>query len=176
MSNSQENTTGHPASAATGEVRLRDVTDDDLPTFFDQQLDPDANHMAAFTSKDPSDEDAFTAHWKRIRGDDTITLKSVLVGEAVAGYIASFERSGDREVSYWFGRAYWGTGVATGALRQFLANVSARPLYARVAKDNAASIRVLEKCGFAVSGDDKGFANARGAKVEEFILKLPVRD
>jgi hypothetical protein len=31
---------------------------------------------------------------------------------------------------------------------------------------------VLEKCGFTLFGEDKGFANARGAEVEEFILKL----
>ena len=45
-------------------------------------------------------------------------------------------------------------------------------LYACVAKDNSASIRVLEKCGFTISGEDKGFSNARGEEVEEFILKL----
>ena len=157
----------------TPEVRLRDVADDDLPTFFDQQLDSDANHMAAFTSKDPTDKDAFSVHWKKIRGDDTITLKTVLLGEVVAGYIASFERFGDREVSYWFGRTFWGKGVATRSLLEFLGHVATRPLYARVAKDNVASIRVLEKCGFTVSGDDKGFANARGVEVEELIMELP---
>jgi len=40
-------------------IALRDVMMSDLPIFFDQQLDPDANHMAAFTAKDPSDKDAF---------------------------------------------------------------------------------------------------------------------
>ena len=29
---------------------LRDVVEDDLPLFFDYQLDPGANHMAAFTA------------------------------------------------------------------------------------------------------------------------------
>lgn len=47
-----------------------------------------------------------------------------------------------------------------------------RPLYARAVKDNIASIRVLEKCGFVLSGEDKGFSNARSKEVEEFILKL----
>jgi hypothetical protein len=31
---------------------------------------------------------------------------------------------------------------------------------------------VLEKCGFAICGEDQGFANARGVEVEEFILVL----
>ncbi len=53
----------------TDEIILRDVVDSDLPIFFEQQLDADANYMAAFTAKDPADRDAFMAHWARIRGD-----------------------------------------------------------------------------------------------------------
>ena len=49
-------------------VILREVSEQDLPIFFEQQLDPAANYMAAFTSKDPSDNVAFTAHWNKIIG------------------------------------------------------------------------------------------------------------
>jgi hypothetical protein len=31
---------------------------------------------------------------------------------------------------------------------------------------------VLEKRGFAVIGEERGFANARGAEVEELLLEL----
>lgn len=44
-------------------VRLREVKKSDLPIFFEQQLDPAANYMAAFTSNDPSDKTAFLTHW-----------------------------------------------------------------------------------------------------------------
>lgn len=54
----------------------------------------------------------------------------------------------------------------------FLDCVEIRPLYARAAKDNIPSIRVLEKCGFKIISEDQGFSNARGTDVEEFILKL----
>jgi RimJ/RimL family protein N-acetyltransferase len=135
-------------------------------------LDSVANHMAAFTAKDPTDREAFTAHWTRVLGDDTITKKTVLVRGQVAGHVVSFERFGKPEVSYWIGRDHWGKGIATAALSALLDLVTERPLYARVAKDNVASLRVLEKCGFAICGDDKGFANARGVEVEEFILRL----
>ena len=57
------------------------------------------------------------------------------------------------------------------ALTALLRSVRTRPLYARAAKDNIASIRVLEKCGFTVSGEDRGFANARDAEVDEFIFR-----
>jgi hypothetical protein len=56
-------------------VQLRDVTEDDLPLFFEQQLDPTANYMAAFTGKDPTDREAFMAHWARILGDEGILIK-----------------------------------------------------------------------------------------------------
>ena len=36
-------------------VQLCDVSFDDLQTFFEMQLDPIANRMAAFTAKNPSD-------------------------------------------------------------------------------------------------------------------------
>lgn len=156
----------------TSDLLLRDVIEDDLPIFFEQQLDADANYMAAFTSRNPADRDAFTSHWSKILGDRTTTNKTILFAGRVVGHIASFERLGKPEVTYWLGKEYWGKGLATKALTEFLSHVKERPVYARAAKDNAASIRVLEKCGFKISGEDKGFAHARVKEVEEFILEL----
>ncbi len=153
----------------TIDVLLRDVTEDDLPIFFEHQLDPDATHMAAFPARD---RDAFMAHWTKILGDETITKKTILFDGQVAGNIVSFEQAGEPLVGYWIGKEYWGQGVATKALSQFLGHVKTRPLYARAAKHNIASIRVLEKCGFTISGHDKVSANAEGDEIEEVILKL----
>jgi RimJ/RimL family protein N-acetyltransferase len=47
-----------------------------------------------------------------------------------------------------------------------------RPLYGRTAFDNVGSQKVLEKCGFVRTGQDKGFANARQAEIEEYIYRL----
>jgi RimJ/RimL family protein N-acetyltransferase len=159
------------------DVLLRDVTEGDLPTFFEQQLDPAANHMAAFTAEDPADRAAFTAKWTKILADDCITKKTILFDGQVAGSVSSFVApwSGMLEVTYWIGRAFWGKGIATKALSMLLGSLKTRPLYARAAKDNIASIRVLEKCGFTISGYDKGFANARGGEIEEVILELKAK-
>ena len=166
--------TRHEPDPMTKGVLLRDVIGSDLPIFFDQQLDPDANYMAAFTARDPTDRDAFTEHWTKILGDETITIQTILFNDHVAGFVASYkdEEFGKLEVTYWIGKQYWGQGVATGALSEFLGQVQVRPMYARVVKDNVASLRVLEKCGFTICGADKGFADARGEEVEEFILRL----
>lgn len=151
---------------------LRNVIDSDLQIFFEQQLDPDANQMAAFTSKDPADREAFDTKWEKIQADKTITIRTILFNDDVAGHVVSHSWFGDPEVSYWIGKEYWGKGIATESLLQFLAELNQRPLFARVAKDNIGSMRVLEKCGFTVSGTDKGFANARGEDVEEIIYKI----
>jgi RimJ/RimL family protein N-acetyltransferase len=155
----------------TSDVLLRDVTEADLPIFFEQQLDPAANHMAAFTAKDPADR---AAKWTKILDDDSITKRTILFGGRVAGSVSAFVApwSGQLEVTYWLGREYWGRGIATKALTEFLGHLKARPVYARAAKDNIASIRVLAKCGFTIFGRDKGFANARGEEVEEVVLRL----
>lgn len=160
----------------TGEIVLRDVIADDLPVFFAQQLDADANRMAAFTAKDPADRAAFMAHWATIRGDDSVTIKTIVVAGRVAGHVLRFDEAGHPEVSYWLGKDYWGRGIATTAFTAFLGQIRARPLYARAAKDNRASLRVLQKCGFTIIAEDKGFANARGAEVEEYTLMLDIDD
>lgn len=165
--------TGQGPAAPRCDVVLRDVTDGDVEVFYAQQLDPVANHMAAFTRKDPSDREAFMAHWKRILSDRTVILKTVLLEGRVAGYVGKHEeKPGRQEVTYWIGREYWGRGVATRALSAFLDELKARPVYARVARDNVASMRVLEKRGFRILGYETSFANARGREIEEATLVL----
>jgi RimJ/RimL family protein N-acetyltransferase len=158
----------------TTDVLLRDVTEGDLPIFFEQQRDPAANRMAAFTAKDPEDRAAFMAKWAKILADDSITNRTILFGGQVAGNICAFVApwSGKLEVSYWIGREFWGKGIATKALAALLSTVKTRPLYSHAARDNIASVRVLEKCGFMIVGYERGFANARGEEVEEVVLEL----
>jgi len=88
------------------------------------------------------------------------------------GHVLRFDAAGHPEVSYWLGKDYWGQGIATRALAAFLCHVRERPLYARAARDNRASLRVLHKCGFTITGEDKGFSNACGVEIEEYILTL----
>ncbi|MGI8469749.1 MAG: GNAT family N-acetyltransferase, partial [Pyrinomonadaceae bacterium] len=86
--------------------------------------------------------------------------------------IAKFEMEGDTEITYWIDRNFWGKGIATTALKNFLTIENTRPVFGRVAFDNLGSQKVLEKCGFVKIGTDKGFANARQTEIEEFIYKL----
>ncbi len=153
------------------DVELREVHDSDLPVFYRQLNDPEALRMAAFTPKDPADRDAFDAHWKRVRSSPDV-LRTILTDGDVVGSAAVYGEPGEREVTYWVDRAYWGRGVATAALRGLLAEVPERPLYARAAADNEGSLRVLRKCGFRVTAQVTGFANARGEEIDEVVLHL----
>jgi RimJ/RimL family protein N-acetyltransferase len=152
---------------------LREVEDGDLDVLFEHWTDREAIRMAAFTSPDPDDRGAFDARWARLRRDQNTTNKVVETEGRVVGHIASFDLDGEREVTYWIGRQDWGKGIATRALHEFLAMIErSRPLYARAASDNVASIRVLEKCGFTCVGDARGFAHGRGEEIDEVILRL----
>jgi len=157
----------HPSITTTGNIQLRYVIETDLPVFFEQQLDPLANEMAAFPARD---HEHFVAHWKKIMGDRSVILKTILYDGQIAGNLVSWEQSSQREVGYWLGRDYWGKGVATKALSMFLEQVKIRPLVAHVARHNLASFRVLEKCGFKVSGEDRVEEDTK--VIEEYILKL----
>ena len=153
-------------------VVLRDVDDSDLPIIFEHQKDPEASRMAAFLPRDPSDLDAFLTHWRRILSDPAKITKAILWNGQLAGTVGSFLGDGKPQITYWIGKEFWGNGIATQALTEFLRIVNNRPLYASTANDNVASIRVLEKCGFAMRGTAKAFAKTRGAEIDEVFFEL----
>jgi RimJ/RimL family protein N-acetyltransferase len=152
----------------TNDTSLRAVEESDLPIFFEQQRDPEATRIAAFAARD---HDAFMAHCHKIMAETKTIVRTITFRGDVAGNIVCWEQDGECKVGYWLGRNYWGKGIASAALSQFLDLVTVRPLYARVAKHNIASLRVLKKCGFTIAGEET-FTWGDGGKCEEFILML----
>ena len=82
-----------------------------------------------------------------------------------------FKKS-ETSVTYWIDRKFWGNGIASKGLKEFLKIETIRPIFGRVAVDNFGSQKVLEKGGFIKIGSGKGFANARQTEIEEYIYKL----
>jgi [ribosomal protein S5]-alanine N-acetyltransferase len=158
----------------TANITLTKTKKEDLNAFFQFQLDSEANYLAAFTSKDPNDKLAFLEKYTKHLNDPSIHMRTIKVNNEIAGSIAQFVREGDAEITYWIDKKFWGKGVATTALQKFMAVETTRPLFGRVAFDNFGSQKVLEKAGFVKVGSDKGFANARQAKIEEYIYKLSI--
>ena len=151
------------------DVRLREVVDADLPTFFRHQLDPDANRMCV---SHPRDEATFHAHWAKVLADPTVVCKAILADGELVGRIGCFQMDGLDAVGYWIGQEFWGRGIATRALALLLEEVPLRPLHARAAKSNVASIRVLERCGFAVTGYRMSLPDDLFPECEEALLVL----
>lgn len=157
---------GRTPGSMRPDVRLRNVTTADPPILFEQQLDPEANAMAAFP---PRKRDALMEHWTRIISAGGVAARVILLGDAVAGYVVTWEQDGRQLVGYWIGRGYWGRGIATRALFEFLDLIGTRPLYAYVAQHNAASIRVLTKCDFSPSS---AAAPAADLHLDELVFVL----
>ena len=136
-------------------------------SFFEHQRDADALRMAAMPGRD---HDAFHAHWQtKVLGDPAVIVRTVLCDGEVAGTINSFVASERRQVGYFFGKAFWGKGIATSALREFLEVDASRPLFAFVAKENLGSVRVLEKNGFTIVEE---VVDRWGDGVTELLLTL----
>jgi RimJ/RimL family protein N-acetyltransferase len=153
-------------------IALRNLVDGDLDALFDWERDPRAVQMAAFTRADPLDRGEFDAHYERVRSDPANTLLAIEDDGELVGTVASFTMEGERNVSYWIAPSRWGQGVASRALRAFLAMEPTRPLYGRVAEHNAASAKVLARAGFVQVGSEVSFAPGVGAELVEHIYRL----
>ncbi|WON93550.1 GNAT family N-acetyltransferase [Sphingobacterium sp. Lzh-3] len=154
------------------QLTLRPTVFADLETHYEFQLDEQANHLAAFTSTSSSDKKTYIEKYGKFLTEPSINNQTILVDGTIAGTIAKFVIEGDAEITYWIDRKFWGQGVATKALKNFLTLETNRPIYGRVAFDNFGSQKVLEHCGFVKVGTDRGYANARQAEIEEFIYRL----
>jgi len=154
------------------DITLRRTEIVDLEYFFQFQLDKEAGYLAAFTPKDPTDKTVYLEKYTKLLNDPTVNMQTIFVGEIIAGSVSKFEMEGEAEITYWIDRNFWGQGIATKALNDFLAIETTRPIFGRVAFDNFGSQKVLEKCGFVKIGTDSGFANARQTEIEEYIYKL----
>lgn len=149
-------------------IILRPVIASDLPIIFAQMSDPESSAMAAVPSRN---REEFDAHWAKIMSNNDIILRTIEVDSQVAGHLVSFLIDEERQVGYWLGKEFWGKGIASESLKQFLGMIKTRPLFGRVAKHNGVSRRVLEKCGFKFHGEEK-YLNRDHKEVEGFILKL----
>lgn len=156
----------------TVQIHLRQIVESDLEVFFEHQRDKEANYLVGFGAKNPDDKAAFMEKWKNILLSKAVVSRTIVMEGEVVGYVLTYELEGQVQLAYWIGREYWGKGITTQAVRQFLAQMRKRPIYGRVAFDHIASRKVMEKCGFKRVGKERGYANARGQEIEEWVLRL----
>ncbi|WP_244493651.1 GNAT family N-acetyltransferase [Aureimonas sp. AU4] len=90
--------------------------------------------------------------------DDWVRAVDRLEDGALVGIVSlrSLERRGQLEIGYWIGRPFWNRGYATQAAQTVIdhafAGLEAEVVEARCRAVNAASRRVIAKCGFGYSG------------------------
>ncbi len=149
---------------------LRPLHPGDLLTLYELQIDPESNQMAGTK---PRTREAFFAVWERVLLDPNINSRVIEVGGAIVGSVSCFQAEGRDCVGYWIARSHWGRGIASRALPMFLADERRRPLHATAARANAASHRVLEKCGFRCVGFRMGEETDRflAREIADFVLE-----
>ncbi len=91
-------------------------------------------------------------------------------GGTVIGAVGYMNAGDDvYEIGYWVGEPWWGQGYATETVRRlirfFLEELGAHRLTSGHFLDNPASGRVLEKCGFAYTGEEEQWCEARRGQV-----------
>ncbi|HEX8876383.1 MAG TPA: GNAT family N-acetyltransferase [Phycisphaerales bacterium] len=155
-------------------VTLRDVQPADLDTLFDWQSDPES---CAQSFVKPRSRAAFDEIWRTLFASlaDPSTgmrAKLILADNTPCGSIGSFIAQNQLCVGYQVARPFWKQGIATRALAAFLTCVPNRPLHARAAARNTASIKVLLKNGFRITGTKWGDETDRYIACEEIIFIL----
>jgi ribosomal-protein-alanine N-acetyltransferase len=106
--------------------------------------------------------------------------KAIICNDKLVGAI-SVELKDDifkynAELGYWVTPDFWGKGIATKAIELMIeltfAQLKINRLYAEVFSNNAASIRILEKCNFVKEGILKNAIFKNGQFLDCYIFAL----
>ncbi len=104
--------------------------------------------------------------------DYALLHRGELIG-AMGARPGKAERAGTAEIGYWLAVPYWGQGHATAALSRYIDHLfrqrGVRRLWAATLDKNAASTRVLTKCGFSLEGRARGHL-MKGEVVHDELL------
>ena len=153
----------------TPAIHLRPTTPGDLPALFEIQTDTQGNAMAGTK---PRTREVFFAAWDRIFVDPGVNGRVIELDGEIVGSIARFQGDGHDCIGYWIAQPHWGKGIASLALKMFLAQEPRRPLHATTASTNASSRHILEKCGFRCIGLRMGEETDRylAREIADFVL------
>lgn len=139
--------------------------------------------IARFTASVPANP---TREWakKRIeranQPDNFKRMEFKFMADGCCKGLVSFFRNddGNLEIGYAIGQEYRGGGLAQKALRLVIREVClcgySGTIYANCAKDNPASVHILEKTGFVRAGSGRYHSNGRGEGVDCWTYVLDV--
>lgn len=156
-------------------VILRPTLQVDVAALFEIQLDPAGCELAGVM---PRDLATFEGRWSEILDQDRngtspsarITPRVIIADGLLVGSINIVPEGGAHWLGYWIAREHWGRGIATRAIALMTEEFTPRPLHARVAAHNTASLRALASNGFIVAQRIDVPQDARHHPGERFIL------
>ncbi|MBL0869054.1 MAG: GNAT family N-acetyltransferase [Phycisphaerales bacterium] len=150
-------------------IQFRPVVRGDLRTLYVMQQDEAGNQLAGTKTRS---WEAFAARWEAVLIDPRVTARAIVVGAEILGAINVIPDESCLWLGYWIDRQYWGRGVASAAVRLMLREVTPRPIFARVATHNPASLRVLKRNGFVEIERQYRAATERFVACEVITLRL----
>lgn len=144
-------------------ITLRSWRDSDAETLYKYASDEEVGARAGWQPH-RSVEESLKIIQTVFNNPTTWAIELNETGEAIGaiGYGPSCDCSlpaweGEPTVGYWVAKPYWGMGICTEALQMMIDYVKMNTGIASLISghfiDNAASGRVMEKCGFIATGD-----------------------
>lgn len=97
--------------------------------------------------------------------------------EGLAGYVqATVHPDGSASIAYELSSRFWGRGIGRRAVEAMIselaANYAVRRLFAVAVRDNARSLRLLDRLGFATAGE--ALRAERGVEPHEALLERAI--
>ena len=172
-----------PPTIETARLVLRAVTEADADAVFAACSNPAVTRFTLFdTHRTVTDSLRFVWNYalanylEMIPDPFAITVKGD-AGSPVVGCVGCHWASRPNrtlELGYWLAEPYWGKGLvaegAAAAVAFCFANYPAERIQARVVAGNAASVRVLEKIGFAYEGTMRKCLSRRGVQEDVMVF------
>jgi len=160
-----------------GPCVLRAWRDDDLESLVRHADDRDVSRTLRDRFPHPYTIDAGRAWLAAAGAEDPPTALAIDVGGEAVGGIGVIPGSDvnrfSGEIGYWLGRAWWGRGLATAAVANFVPWAGRTfhlvRVFGYVFETNPSSMRVLEKCGFEREGVLKRHAYKDGQLLDELV-------
>jgi len=138
----------------TARLTLRPRVADDAEALFPTMADAEAMRWWSYPPFTQVDD--LRAHFAKVHPDWRGWAVTWRGENRAIGFVAAGQRrAGVSEIGYLFARETWGQGVAFEALGALLTQLFAegqRRVFADIDPDNAPSIRLVERLGFALEG------------------------
>ena len=101
---------------------IRNTGQADLETLFRLPLDKEANYLAAFTPKDPTDRVLYFEKWAKLISNLTITMKTMVINDLIIGSVINFEIESEAEFSHWIDKTILGARDCYGSTEGLFGN------------------------------------------------------